>query len=179
MRALVFVLAMMVLGAASPALAADARCYANADYLVIAQERTDDLGTDILVRRDGTIMPCSYEVRQGDVIIGEGDWLWFEALEGHHIVMSRSSGPDGNIVIYDLASPEHPVLDVPAEAHPIVLPQDVIFWERTSEGDAETCPNYEQNTANGLGTAVAEETVFSLLDQSITRTGNMRCVATQ
>ncbi len=165
---------------ASPAFADEARCFANAQFLVIAQERTESAGTDILARTTGAIMPCTYSVADGDVMIGDAeDPLWFNALAGQYLILERSTGPEGNLVIYDLTRPEKPVLDLPAESHPIVLPQDVIFWAFDGEASVENCPGIAENTANGLGTMVTAETVFSLLDASLALTGRTRCVATQ
>lgn len=173
-------IALGFLSLTSPALADGARCYANADFLVIAEERMESAGTNIVVRTEGAIMPCTYAVTEGDIVIGsEDEPLWFEALEGKHLVLRRSTGPEGNLVIYDLTRPEEPVLDVPAESHPIILPQDVIFWAFDAPGTAETCPAYSENTANGLGSMVTAETTYSFIDGSLAQTGDTRCIATQ
>jgi hypothetical protein len=174
------VLALAVLSIAAPAFAQEAQCFQNDRALVVTQERSEEVGTDILVRppAKGKIK-CEYVERDGDWVIGSpDDPLWYEGLAGSFLVLTRSTGPDGDIVIYDLTKQEL-VLDVPADSEITITDDAVTFWQRTAEGTADTCPEFEEYTSNGLGAIIAEEQVLDLASGRLKATGASRCSATQ
>jgi hypothetical protein len=166
--------------AVTPAVAEDALCFQNDVALVIAQERTEDAGMNLLLRAPAKgKIKCEYVEREGDWIIGEpGDPLWYEGLAGNYLVLTRSTGPDGNIVIYDIAS-RSILVDEPADNEIALADETVTYWQRTSPGTAENCPEIGEYTANGLGAIMAEERLLDIASGEITPTGQSRCTATQ
>ena len=167
--------------AASPASAGEALCFQNQNYLVIGQERLDDVGMEFIIRppAKGKIA-CVYEEKADDVLIGDpADPLWFEGLAGQYLVLTRSTGPDGNVVIYDLAAPATPMIDLAADDEITVADDRVTYWARTETGTANNCPEYAEFTASGLGAVVAEEQVVDVATGQATPTGRARCSATQ
>jgi len=178
----IFVLAAALLGlSAAPALAEEALCFQNENYLVIGQERLDEVGMEFIIRppAKGKIA-CVYETREGDVTIGDpADPLWYEGLAGRYLVLTRSTGPDGNVVIYNLDEPAEPAIDVAADDEVTVSDDSVTYWARTDAGTADNCPEYAEFTADGLGAVVAEEQVFDVATGQVTQTGQVRCSATQ
>jgi hypothetical protein len=165
----------------APALAQEAQCFQNDQFLVISQERTDEVGADFLIRSPAKgKIKCVFEQHDGDVLLGApDDPLHFAQLLGHYLVLTRSTGPDGDLVIYDLEDPDAPVLDVPADDEISATETELTFWERTVAGTAENCSDFAQYEEWGMGAVIAEEQVFNAADGSVTATGEKRCSATQ
>jgi hypothetical protein len=177
---LTFFAALAFAAASAPTLAQEAQCFQNDVALVIAQERTEHVGMNILARAPAKgKIKCEYKEKPGDWIIGEvDDPLWYEGLAGKYLVLTRSTGPDGNIVIYDLAD-RSILVDEPAELDIAITDDAVTYWQRTTEGTEENCPEYEEFTSNGLGAVIAEEQVLDIASGTIKATGQSRCSATQ
>lgn len=168
--------------AASPAVAQQAQCFQNDQYLVIAQQRLDEVGTDFIIRppAKGKIA-CVYEQREGDRLLGEPeDPLHFEGLAGPYLVLTRSTGPQGDLVIYDLAGDLYtPLLDVRAEDEVAITEDSITYWQQAIRGTAVNCPSFDENTGYGLGSMVYEERVLDLAALTLMATGNTRCSSTQ
>ena len=168
--------------AANPALAQEAQCFQNDSFLVIGQQRTDEVGTDFIVRPPARgKIACLYEQREGDTLIGSpDDPLWYEALLGNYLVLTRSTGPEGDLVIYDLATdPSRPLLDLPAGDDLTIGEADIVFWERTIEGTAANCPQFEEHAGYGFGSVIVEQRVFDVATGTVSATGETRCTNTQ
>ncbi|MHA6297804.1 hypothetical protein [Devosia sp. CAU 1758] len=162
------------------AMAQDAQCFQNEDYLVIAQERLDDVGTDILVRQPtmGKI-DCTYTEKDGDFVVNLKDEpLWYEGLLGQYLVLTRSTGPDGDIVILDLAA-RQVVVDEGVGDEVSLSDASVTYWQRFEQGDIDNCPKYHEYTSNGLGAVITREQVFDVATGVATATGMEQCSATQ
>ena len=169
------------LALATPAFAQDAECYQNDSYFVIGQQRTDEVGTSFIVKTlDGAAAPaCSFEAGADDFVLDDvTDPLWYAGLAGKYLVLTRSTGPDGDVVIYDLAS-RKAVVDKPADDEVIVDDAMVMYWERTGEATAQSCPEFAENEANGLGSVIAEEAMLDVATGEISKTGETRCSSTQ
>jgi len=168
--------------AATPALAQEAQCFQNEQYLVIAQERTEEVGTDFIIRppAKGKIA-CVYEQHEGDRLLGEPeDPLHFEGLAGPYLVLTRSTGPQGDLVIYDLADDIYtPLLDVRAEDEIVIAGDSITHWQQAIRGTALNCPSFDENTGYGLGSMIYEERVLDLATLKLAATGNTRCSSTQ
>lgn len=180
----IILLAATIVGlAATPALADDTQCFQNEQFLVIGQERTDDVGTNFIVRPPATgKIACVYEEQAGDMLIGSpGDPLWYEGLAGRYLVLTRSTGPDGDVVIYDLENgdPITPYIDIAADDTVTITDDSVTYWARKEPGTADTCPDYAQATADGLGTVIADEIVLDIVTGDVTATGQTHCSTTQ
>lgn len=174
--------AVLLSFAALPASAQEAQCFQNDHYLVIAQERVGEVGTDFIVRPPARgKIACRFETQDGDVRIGEfDDPLYYVGLAGPYLVLSRSTGPDGNVVIYDLDSGAfEPVVDVRADDDVLIDQDRVVFWERTVEGTADNCAEFAQYSANDFGAVIAEERIFDAVTGDVTSTGATHCSQTQ
>ena len=174
--------AMLLVLAAAPVAAQEAQCFQNEHFLVIFQDRTDEVGSDFIIRPPALgKVACTFETRNGDIRIGEaGDPLHFLGLAGPHLILSRSTGPDGDLVIYDLErSAFNPFIDVRADDEVTIETDRVVFWERTMTGTETNCPEFSEYTGYGLGAVIAEERVFEVETRAVTSTGKTRCSSTQ
>lgn len=179
----ILLLAAAFLGlTAMPALAQEAQCFQNEQYLVIAQERVDEVGADFIIRDPARgKIACVYEQREGDRLIGDpGDPLHYEGLAGQYLVLTRSTGPQGDLVVYDLTTDLFtPLIDVRAEDEITIADDSITYWQRLILGTAVNCPEYADNTGYGLGSMIYEERVFDLATVTVAATGRTRCSSTQ
>ena len=167
---------------ASPALAQEAQCFQSDQFLVIAQERLDEVGADFIIRAPAKgKIACAFEQRDGDGLIGgPDDPLHYEALVGQYLVLTRSTGPQGDLVVYDLATDRYaPLLDVRAEDAITVTEDSITYWQQAIRGTAVNCPSFDENTGYGLGSMIYEERVLDLATLTLTATGNTHCSSTQ
>jgi len=174
--------AVVGLGFAAPASAYDAQCFQNAHYLVIAQQRAEEVGSDFIIRPPAVgKIACTFETRDGDIRIGEyEDPLYFTGLSRNYLVLTRSTGQDGNLVIYDLdAGAFEPIVDLPADDEVIVGDNAVTYWERTAEGNEDNCPEFAEYSGYGFGAVIAEERILDTATGQISATGQSHCSSTQ
>jgi len=155
-------------------------CHSAGRYAVLEIENADSVGTRFAVR----IAPgaakqlCDFDEAGADYVVGnENDPLWYAGITPRYLVMTRSTGPQGDVVIYDLD--ERKIrLDVPADE--VEVDADAaIYWERVAEGTVANCPEYGEYQSNGLGAAIAAETRFDFAGGEAEATGRTRCDATQ
>lgn len=176
--------AFAAMTAASPAFAQEATpdCYQSGPYFVIAQQRSEDVGTDFIIKtlsKNAKAPECVFSASDGDAQLKDpSDALWFTGLAGRYLVMTRSTGPDGDVVIYDMKRNRN-VVDVPADDEVTVADSKITYWQRTGEATAATCPGFAENTANGLGSVIAEEMDFAVTTGTSAPTGQSRCSSTQ
>lgn len=164
----------------SAASMAEPQCYSNDRYHVVMQPYPDDAGNQFAVSRLKGAAPanCTFDKAKADLIIGKlGDPLWYADLSGNSLILSRSTGPQGDLVVYDLESGKT-ILDVPADEYEL-KGNRLSFWERTGQATAETCPSFAENAANGLGSVTAVLKTFDLATKAVVETGESKCVATQ
>lgn len=162
------------------ALASDVECHANDRFHVAARAYPEEPGTQFAVTPVDGIKPkgCVFDAGEAQFVIGQpGDPLWFAALEGKYLVMTRSTGPQGDLVVHDLES-RKVVLDVPADEFEVKNGR-ISFWERTGEATQANCPAYGEHQANGLGSVIAGLKHFDLDTLAVTDTKKTRCDATQ
>ena len=167
---------------ANPALGQEAQCFQNENYLVIAQARTDEVGTDFIIRPPATgKIACLYEQRDGDILLGSpDDPLWYEALLGNYLVLTRSTGPQGDLVVYDLTTDLYtPLLDVRALDEITITDQTITYWQKLILGTAANCPQFAENTGYGLGSMIYEKRILDLATVTVAATGETRCASTQ
>jgi hypothetical protein len=177
---LLLLLAGLVVFAPLPSLAQEAQCFQDENFLVIAQERTDEVGTNFVVRPAVRgKFKCIYAPAEGDLVLDDpDDPLWYAGLAGDYLALTRSTGPDGDVVIYNLRSLQIAV-DVAADDDVTATSEMISYWERTTPGSTGNCPEFADYTSNGLGAVLAEETVLDVESGKISRTGRNRCSATQ
>jgi hypothetical protein len=164
----------------SSASLAEPQCYSNDRYHVVMQPYPDDAGNQFAVTRLKGAAPstCAFDEVKADLVIGKvGDPLWYSELSGDSLILSRSTGPQGDLVVYDLISGK-PVLDVPADEYEL-KGNSLSFWERNAQASADNCPDFSEHQANGLGSVTAMRKTFDLGSKAIVETGESKCVAVQ
>lgn len=164
----------------SSASLAEPQCYSNDRYHVVMQPYPDDAGNRFAVTNLTGAAPssCAFDEAKADLVIGKvGDPLWYAELSGDSLILSRSTGPQGDLVVYDLRSGK-PVLDVPADEYEL-KGDSLSFWERTAQATADNCPGFAENQANGLGSVTAVRKTFDLDTKAVGETGESKCVAVQ
>lgn len=165
---------------ALPAAAQEVECHSSDSYRVAVKPYSEEPGAQIAVTalEPGTTSACRFDADEADDVIGEpGDPLWFYALEGNILVLSRSTGPQGDVVVHDLDEGTV-LLDAPSDAFE-VRNGKLVFWERTAEGDPDTCPGFAEFQANGFGTVITVEKTLDFADGSVAASGASRCDGTQ
>jgi hypothetical protein len=55
----------------------------------------------------------------------------------------------------------------------------VTFWQRTKQGTAKNCREFDEYSSNGLGAVIAEERVLDVASGEIKATGEKHCSPTQ
>ncbi|MBX9455745.1 MAG: hypothetical protein KL863_06785 [Rhizobium sp.] len=156
------------------------QCHSNEAFHVVALPYPDDAGNRFAVSRQTGEAPadCVFDEAKADVVIGQaGDPLWFGDLSGSSLVLSRSTGPQGDLVVYDLDSGKA-VLDVPSDEYELKGGR-LFFWQRVAQATPETCASFAENEANGLGSVIAVLKTLDLKTKAISETGESKCVAVQ
>lgn len=164
----------------SSASLAEPQCHSNDRYHVVAEPYPDDAGNRFAVSRLKGAAPatCAFDESKADLVIGKtGDPLWYGDLSGDNLILSRSTGPQGDLVVYDLASGK-PILDVPSDEYEL-KGNRLTFWRRTTQATAENCPSFAENEANGLGSVTAVRKALDLETKAVTETGESKCIAVQ
>lgn len=165
----------------SGASLAEPQCHSNDAYHIAALPYDEDAGNRFAVTRlHGKPSPadCSFDENSADFVIGKpGDALWFGELAGDTLILSRSTGPQGDLVVYDLAS-RKPILDVPSDEYEL-NGTTISFWQRMGQATRETCPSFAENEANGLGSVTAVRKTLDLSSGAVTETADSKCVAVQ
>ncbi|MBO3760630.1 hypothetical protein [Ciceribacter sp. L1K22] len=163
------------------AQAGEIHCHANENFNVAVREYDEEPGSQFAVTvLDGAEAPadCVFDAQLADIVIGEaGDPLWYGELTADFLVTTRSTGPEGDLVVFDLSTGEK-VLDAPADEYDI---EDgfISFWQRAGEATSATCTEYAENQANGFGSVILEHVAFDLQAKTLEKTGDTRCGATQ
>ena len=117
------------------------------------------------------------EHRGGAEAAGRGFRVLFGELAGDNLILSRSTGPQGDLVVYDLRSGKA-ILDVPSDDYEL-KDNVVTFWQRVAQATRETCPTFAENEANGLGSVTAIRKTLDLSTQTVTESKDSKCVAVQ
>ncbi|SEP97578.1 hypothetical protein SAMN05428969_1367 [Devosia sp. YR412] len=181
MKQFYMLVAALLALSATPAFA-QAECYQNDQFLVIAQERLNEVGTDFIIRppAKGKIA-CLYEINDDDVVLSNpGDPLHYEQLVGKYLVLTRSTGPEGDLVVYDLTTELYtPLLDAPALDEMTITEDSITYWQKLILGTELNCSSFSENTGYGLGSMIYEERVLDLPTLTVAATGETRCASTQ
>jgi len=163
-----------------PAQAQEFGCHSVPRFHVNAIEQKHDAGTlfAVKVRKPGDKSACKVTQTSADFVVGaNGDPLWFEALTPRYLIMTRSTGPQGDVVIFDLDRRSY-ALDAPAD-EVAVSATGATFWERKETATRKNCPQLAKYKADGLGAVVTAETKFDFASGVVTATGQRRCDPTQ
>jgi len=165
----------------SLAEATPVECHVDKDFHVAVQPFKEDPGALFAVTGlTGKIAPktCKFDPQSADFVIGKnGDALWYSNLAGKYLILQRSTGPQGDLVIIDLTTRET-VLDAPSDD--FSLEGDTLtFWQRGEEATAKNCATFRENTKNGFGSVLATLKRFSIASGKVNATASTRCDAVQ
>jgi hypothetical protein len=150
-------------------------CHGATRFTIQVFEKPEETG-ELVAVSSGTSCPAS--LSDADFVVGEqGEAVWFETLAEPYLVLTRSTGPQGDLVVIDLDD-RATVLDVPADDFD-VLQDGIVFWQRGEVAGPENCPDYAENEANGLVSVTVTQVRFDFVDRKLAPTGQTGCAATQ
>mgnify|MGYP001569225406 CR=1 FL=1 len=165
---------------ALPVAAQDIECHSSDVFRIAVKPHAEEPGVQIAVNTAKTsdATSCAFDTATADRVIGEaGDPLWFHTLAGNILVLTRSTGPQGDVVVHDLAKGTV-LLNAPSDAFDVSHGK-LVFWERSGEANAGNCPDYAEHQANAMGSVIAVEKTLLFADGTVTASGASRCDATQ
>lgn len=165
----------------SLAEAAPVECHTDRQFHVAVRPFADEPGSLFAVTAlGGKAAPgaCAFDPQSADFVIGKrGDALWYQNLAGKYLVLQRSTGPQGDLVVIDLST-RQTVLDVPSDD--FALEGDTLsFWQRGTQATAANCTTFRKNAANGLGSVISARKLFGIISGKTIATGETRCDAVQ
>ena len=183
MKPVAFLCGLLSLAVALPAsaIASETECHENRFFSVSVKPYAEEPGARFTVRAltGGKVKKgCRFKPSAHDFVIGKpGDPLWFSALEGKMLVLTRSTGPQGDLVVYDLVK-RKPVLDVPSDSHAIEK-GSLSFWQRIGEATEKACPEFAEHQLNGFTSVIVQRKLLDLSSGKLTQTAEKRCEAVQ
>jgi hypothetical protein len=132
-------------------------CVSNDKFVVIAKDKIDEVGSDILVKykaSPGQNISCDYVAGSGDYGLGGGA-EYILALENNFLITDTGTGPDGRVLtIYDLNPRKEVFRD--SYSKPVDIKDNVInYWTGTTTPvTLENCPDYKEWETDGLGAGI-------------------------
>ncbi len=151
-------------------------CHTSDSHAVADLPNEDLVGSRFLVT--SAAAGCAKADAEADFVIGDGDEpLWFEELRRDKLFLTRSTGPQGDLIVHDLTSDVR-LLDVPSDDFAI-HDDSVVYWQWTEQGTAENCPQFAEYRANGFGAAIVEQKRLVFGGAGPEATGERRCDQTQ
>ncbi|WP_176084093.1 hypothetical protein [Martelella sp. HB161492] len=181
-RGLICLTAAALLGTVvATTAAAEPDCHANDRYRVAVQPHQSTPGERFAVVPVNAAtqgLPCRFEDDGNAVIIGsDDDPLWFAGLSGDYLVATRSTGPEGDLVVFQLESGEK-ILDRPAGD--FSLEDDALsFWQRQRPAVTGECPALAEDEKAGLSIVIETQIRFDFVTLTPQETGEIRCAAVQ
>lgn len=187
----VLLAAGVLAGSAVPGSGAQAAtrpvCTENADYLVVELPHRDSVGNSYIVRDKtaGQSPVCSTRAAKGDFVVGrqkgdDADPFFLLRLEGPYLLIDSGTGPDRDLVIYDLKARKAVYSGGYSDEDIRFGAGQAVFWAMSSEtATKKTCPKIASITKNGLTPTIETETTFDYATGAVTPGTAKRCVATQ
>ena len=172
--------ALIACGPVPAALAANGpKCLEAAGFKVAYRERTQSVGTDIVVH-SGPSATCTLKTAGGFKVGGADDAFYVKGLAGGVLVLDAGTGPDREVRLYDLATRTTVLTADYDDGQKLeVKPDAVTFWEVGGTADASNCKDFASIKANGLEPALARQVTVRLPGLERTATGAARCIARQ
>lgn len=188
-------LALIAATAAAPA-AETVRwtCAQNDRHLVVQRDNPDGTGDLITVRRvaPDKAPPCSPQPLPGDYDANpKQDALYLIALKGDFLILTESTGPQGELLIVDIPA-RKPLLRTgfstedgcdPARfgcADFTIADGKVTFWRTTQENAAaKNCPSLKEIRKLDLTPTIERQTEFDFASRKLVDRAERRCVAYQ
>ncbi|MBZ9934695.1 hypothetical protein LB518_00190 [Mesorhizobium sp. BR1-1-16] len=169
-------------GLATPALAAP-KCTSNASYLIVEVSHGEDVGNTYLVR-DNTASPkpaCSTKKLKTDFVVGSrDDAFYLLKLVGNYLLIDAGTGPDRDLLIYDLASKKQVFSGGYSDDDIKIDSSKVVFWTGSAEkATKKNCKDLASIEKNGLTPVIEALATFDFTSGKLTRSNNLRCSAEQ
>lgn len=175
-----FLLAGSVAASAQPA-AGTVSCHAGGDFVVVAREKTDEAGSEFLVRRaPARPGPCTFKPEAGDYRIGGAEPYHFLGLGRHHLVLTASTGPAADLVIFDLAARKRVLSQRMTETSEPKLEGDTVsFTLRVGPGDPKSCKDWARFKKDGGSGEIGAPATFDLASGKMARGAGTVCTYAQ
>jgi hypothetical protein len=177
-------------------------CHDSAKYFVIEKNRTDSVGSDVLVKyktSPNQHIDCAYFVDKSDyeILNGENGAQYFFAVTGNFLLMDNGTGPEQReLTIFDLNKRTQVFADEYTGTRDIGINGTLVqYWTTTpshtngvpiidSSGTAEpatqaNCPEFEQYRSDGLTPSIVAHVSLDLSTLVKTDSGQRRCDAQQ
>ncbi|SHE77815.1 hypothetical protein SAMN02745157_0916 [Kaistia soli DSM 19436] len=174
--------ASFALAAATPALAAP-KCTSNASFLIVEVPHGEDVGNTYLVR-DNTASPkpvCSTKKLKTDLVIGSrDDAFYLLKLVGNYFLIDAGTGPDRDLLIYDLASKKEVFSGGYSDDDIKIDSAKAVFWTGSAEKPTKkNCKDLASIQKNGLTPVIEQLVTFDFTSGTLTKSNSLRCSAEQ
>lgn len=170
-----------LLALAGTASAQGVECHASSEFFIAEKAHADDVGSQFAVTAlAGKPKPtrCAFDAKKATFVIGKpGDPLHFENHADALLILSRSTGPQGDLVVYDLKA-RKAVLDVPSDDYALEGDR-ITFWQRTVEATRKNCKTFAENQKNGFLSMISVQKVFDIKAGTVKDLGKSRCDSVQ
>lgn len=155
-------------------------CQVDPPYSLVVRERTDSVGSDVIVKYGPPQHTCLYRVEGKDFEIKDVNTSRFIKVADPYLFLGGGTGPDGGtLVVYDLQARtklyEHNFSG-----------NTVSFVDWVGPAKREQCPaDFDRFTKHGLTTTLAADVSFKLEDLSHPQRmktlarAKQRCIETQ
>ena len=156
------------------------QCELSANWRVIASELGELPGMTMAInKRDASGKPdCTTTTETADFIVGGPEQaLWFTFLSTDYLVMARSTGPVGNVVIQNL-NDKSIVLDVVSNDSQADS-WGLTYREQKEAATLENCPEFADYKAQGFGGVIAHEMRFDFATKTSLTSGKTTCEPVQ
>ena len=177
-------------------------CYRNAVATVLATEKTDSVGSKLLLRKTTADLKadCAVEQRPSDRVLGEDDpndakgWSAYAVvgLVKNLLILDEGTGPDRTVVIYEVPAGRK-LLDVGYSVQEGCSPssgcqseefrfddKELTFWRQLKDKPTpKNCRGYAGFMKTTGAAALEERSVFSFATRKVEGSGTKRCTARQ
>lgn len=156
------------------------QCEVSANWRVVATELGDAPGMVMDVnKRDAAGLPdCKTKDVKPDFTVGGPDQaLWLTNLFGDFLVMARSTGPIGRVVVQNLTDRTIAVDAVSDDSQ--ADSWGVTYWEQKEAGTADNCPQLAEYKEQSFGAVIAHEIRYDFATKTSLTSGKTNCEPTQ
>ncbi len=160
----------------SEGVSIEPQCELSANWRVIAKEIGEIPGMtmDVNKRNAGGQPDCKTENVQPDFVAGGPDQaLWLTKLTGDYLVMARSTGPVGSVVVQNLTD-KTIVVDVPS-VDSQADSWGVTYWQQKEAGTADNCPQFAEYKEQGFGAVISHEMRYDFASKAVLTSGQTSC----
>ena len=174
-------------------------CYRNSAAAVLATEKTESVGSKLLVRKPTADLKadCAVEQRPSDRVLGVDDTpdegsFFYIALAKSFLILDNGTGPDRELVIYEVPAGRKRLAvgySVADSCDPASGCQSddfriddtgLTFWRQIDEKPTpENCRGYAGFMKTTGSAAIEERSVFRFASATVEGSGTKRCTARQ